>query len=51
MNIRDLTFFSLSLFCIGINYWQYKQFGRKSALILILLMVVCCVWDIVEVVV
>lgn len=51
MNLRDLTFFTLSLFCVGFNYWQYKQLGRKSSLVLMILMIVCCVWDIVEVIV
>ena len=51
MNTRDLTFFTFPLFCIGLNYWQYKQLGRKSSLVLMILMIVCCVWDIMEVVI
>ena len=51
INLRDLTFFTLSLFCIGLNYWQYKQLGRKNSLVLMILMIVCCVWDIVEAVI
>lgn len=51
MNIRDLTLFTLSLFCVGLNYWRYKQFGERHVLVLMFLMIVCCVWDIVEVII
>lgn len=44
----DLIFFAITLVCAGLNYWQYKQLGRKSALVLMILMIVCCIWDIVE---
>lgn len=50
MNIRDLTIFTLSLFCIGLNWYNYKQFGRRSSLVLMTLMIACCTWDLLEVI-
>ena len=49
MNLRDLTFFILNLFCIGINWECYKQFGGRYRLVLMSILVVCCVWNIMEV--
>lgn len=51
MNLRDLAFFALSLFCIGLNWYMYKQFRERKSLVLMILMIVCCVWDIVEVII
>lgn len=51
MNLRDLTFFGLSLFCVGLNWYMYKQFGERKSLVLMILIIICCVWDIVETVI
>lgn len=51
MNLHDLTIFALSLFCIGLNWECYKRFGGRHRLVLMFLMIFCCVWDIVEVII
>ena len=46
----DLIMFTISLACVGLNYWRYKRFGERSALLMIILMIGCCILNILEVV-
>lgn len=47
----DIIIFTISLFCVGLNYWRYKQFSERSALVMMWIMVACCILDILEVII